>query len=232
MITDPMWALLEPRLEPTGLHACGAKPRLPDRRSSKPSSTSPAPASPGAISPATPAPGTPSATAFAAGSAAAACASSLRASPTTPNSGPSRVRSSIPPSCAPTRTPPEPREKKRLGPERSAEVQGLGRCRGGNASKVIVGATDEDTVVDFDVVPAQRHDAPPLKPLLKKAMKRVPEIEEVVGDRGFDGQPQRQACFDLGTMPQIPGKSTGPSRRRSTTKPTARGTGSSASSRR
>ena len=31
VITDPMWALLEPRLKPTGPHACGAKPRLPDR---------------------------------------------------------------------------------------------------------------------------------------------------------------------------------------------------------
>jgi len=28
-----------------------------------------------------------------------------------------------------------------------------------------------------------------------------------VGDRGFDGQPQREACFGLGVMPQIPGKS-------------------------
>ena len=35
----------------------------------------------------------------------------------------------------------------------------------------------------------------------------MPEIQEVVGDRGFDGQPQREACFDCGTMPQIPGKS-------------------------
>ena len=31
MITDPMWALLEPRLKPTGPKACGAKPRTPDR---------------------------------------------------------------------------------------------------------------------------------------------------------------------------------------------------------
>ena len=31
VITDPVWALLEPRLKPTGLNACGAKPRLPDR---------------------------------------------------------------------------------------------------------------------------------------------------------------------------------------------------------
>jgi transposase len=32
MITDPMWALLEPRLRPTGRNACGGKPRLPDRQ--------------------------------------------------------------------------------------------------------------------------------------------------------------------------------------------------------
>ena len=67
--------------------------------------------------------------------------------------------------------------------------------------------TDENTAVEFAVVPGQRHDAPLLKPLLARALKRVPEIEEVVADKGFDGQPQRQACFDLGTMPQIPGRS-------------------------
>jgi len=31
MITDPMWATLEPRLKPTGPKACGAKPRTSDR---------------------------------------------------------------------------------------------------------------------------------------------------------------------------------------------------------
>ena len=31
MIADPMWALPEPHLEPTGPKACGAKPRTPDR---------------------------------------------------------------------------------------------------------------------------------------------------------------------------------------------------------
>lgn len=31
VITNSMWALLEPRLKPTGLNACGAKPRVPDR---------------------------------------------------------------------------------------------------------------------------------------------------------------------------------------------------------
>ncbi len=67
--------------------------------------------------------------------------------------------------------------------------------------------TDEDTVVAFEVVPGQRHDAPLLKPLPKAAVGRVPAIEEAVADEGFDGRPQRQACFDLGVMPQIPGRS-------------------------
>lgn len=66
--------------------------------------------------------------------------------------------------------------------------------------------TDEDTAISFVVVPGQRHDAPLLEPILKVAMGRVPAIEEVVADKGFDGRPQRQACFDLGTMPQIPGR--------------------------
>jgi len=61
-------------------------------------------------------------------------------------------------------------------------------------------------VIEFDVVPGQRHDAPLLEPLLEKAQKRVPEVEELVGDRGFDGQPQREACLDRDVMPQIPGK--------------------------
>ena len=45
-----------------------------------------------------------------------------------------------------------------------------------------------------------------LKPLLRVAVGRVPALEEVVADKGFDGAPQRQACLDLGTMPQIPGR--------------------------
>ena len=67
--------------------------------------------------------------------------------------------------------------------------------------------TDESTVIAFAVVPGQRHDAPLLKPLLTAAVKRVPETEEAVADKGFDGRPQRQACFDLGVMPQIPSRS-------------------------
>ena len=66
--------------------------------------------------------------------------------------------------------------------------------------------TDENTAIAFAVVPGQRHDAPLLEPILKVAVGRVPATEEVVADKGFDGAPQRRACFALGTMPQIPGR--------------------------
>ncbi len=39
-------------------------------------------------------------------------------------------------------------------------------------------------------IPGQRNNAPLLAPVLKRANVRVPEIEEAVADKGFDGQPQ------------------------------------------
>ena len=90
--------------------------------------------------------------------------------------------------------------------------------------------TDEDTAIAFVVVPGQRHDAPLLEPILKVAVDRVPAIEEVVADKGVDGRPQRQACFDLGVMPASPLSLTGvtlssasanEAARRSETKPRA-----------
>lgn len=67
-------------------------------------------------------------------------------------------------------------------------------------------ATDEDTVVAVDVVAGQRHDAPLLKPMLARTAARVADIGQVVGDKGFDGEPQRQACRDHGAEPVIPAK--------------------------
>jgi transposase len=57
------------------------------------------------------------------------------------------------------------------------------------------------------VVPGQRHDAPLLDPMLDKTAARVGPIDQVVGDRGFDGGPQRQACAGHGAVPVIPAKS-------------------------
>lgn len=68
-------------------------------------------------------------------------------------------------------------------------------------------AADEDTAIAVDVVPGQDHDAPHLGAMLDQTAARSPDVDEVVGDKGFDGEPQRQACRDHGATPVIPYKS-------------------------
>ena len=67
-------------------------------------------------------------------------------------------------------------------------------------------AADEDTAIAVDVVPGQTHEASHLEPMLDATTARVPDLEEAVGDRGFDGEPQRQACRDRDIKPVIPYK--------------------------
>jgi transposase len=67
-------------------------------------------------------------------------------------------------------------------------------------------ATDEDTVVAVDVVPGQASDAPLLEPMLEATCERLPVVDELVGDKAFDGDPQRQACVDRNVFPNVPNK--------------------------
>ena len=83
----------------------------------------------------------------------------------------------------------------------------MGHSRGGLTTKVVVVATDEDTAVAVDVVPGQAHDAPLLKPMLKATCERLPDVEELVGDKAFGGEPQRQACTDRDVILNVPNKS-------------------------
>ena len=71
---------------------------------------------------------------------------------------------------------------------------------------MILTAADEDTAIAVDVVPGQASDAPLLAPLLGATAERVPVIDEVVGDKGFDGDPQRHACIERDIFPNIPNK--------------------------
>lgn len=71
---------------------------------------------------------------------------------------------------------------------------------------MIVTATDEDTALAVNVVPGQSHDAPLCEPMIDRTAKRLPAIDEVVGDKGFDSNPLRQRLLDRGTMPQIPSR--------------------------
>ena len=68
-------------------------------------------------------------------------------------------------------------------------------------------ASDESTPIAVDVIPGHRHEAPRLKPLLGQTAARVEGIDQVVGDKGFDGGPQRDACRAHGADPVIPAKS-------------------------
>jgi transposase len=88
-----------------------------------------------------------------------------------------------------------------------AAAQGLGRSRGGFTSKIIVTAADESTAVVVDVVPGQAGDAPLLEPLLERTIGRVPHFDELVGDKGFDGDGQRAACINRDVFPNIPNRS-------------------------
>lgn len=71
----------------------------------------------------------------------------------------------------------------------------------------MVTVTDEDTVLAVDVVPGQANDAPLLVPMLDRTLDRVPDVGEVVGDKGFDGDALREACGERGVNPNIPVKS-------------------------
>jgi len=71
---------------------------------------------------------------------------------------------------------------------------------------VILTAADEGTALAVDVVPGQAGDAPRLAPMLDATRTRVGEVGELVGDRGLDGDDQREACLDRDVVPVIPNK--------------------------
>ena len=99
------------------------------------------------------------------------------------------------------------RKTKHLGAAESARRQGLGRSRGGLTSKIVLTAADEDTAIAVDVRPGQAHDAPLLRPMLERTAARVERVDQVVGDKAFDGRPQRRACAAIGAAAVIPAKS-------------------------
>jgi transposase len=70
----------------------------------------------------------------------------------------------------------------------------------------VLTATDEDTAIVVEVIPGQASDAPEMEPLLEQTLKRVEVIDELVADKGFDGDAQREACIDNNVFPNIPNR--------------------------
>lgn len=67
-------------------------------------------------------------------------------------------------------------------------------------------AADESTAIAVDVRPGQAHDAPLLKPLLRRTAARAEDVDQVVGDKAFDGTAQRRACEAMGAEAVIPAR--------------------------
>ena len=74
-------------------------------------------------------------------------------------------------------------------------------------TKVILTAADEDTAIAVDALPGQAHDAPHLRRMLARTLVRVGVVDELVADKGFDGDPQRFACIERDVATVIPNKS-------------------------
>lgn len=69
---------------------------------------------------------------------------------------------------------------------------------------MVVTAADEDTALAVAVVPGQAGDAPLLVPMLDATLRRVPDAEELVGDKAFDGDDLRVECLERDVDPNIP----------------------------
>jgi hypothetical protein len=79
----------------------------------------------------------------------------------------------------------------------SASEQGLGRSRGGFSTKMVLTAVDENTPAAVEVLPGQVHEATQVEKMLDATQARLPQIEEAVADKEFDGEPQREAMVAL-----------------------------------
>jgi transposase len=58
---------------------------------------------------------------------------------------------------------------------------------------MVLTAVDENTPVAVEALPGQVHEATQVETMLDATQARLPQIEEAVADKGFDGEPQRQA---------------------------------------
>jgi len=100
-----------------------------------------------------------------------------------------------------------PFARRRCPAEKRAAAQGLGKSRGGFTSKILVTAADADTAAVVDVLlSGQAGDAPLLEPMLEQTIDRVPHFDELVGDKGFDGDDQRPWCMEREVFPNIPNR--------------------------
>jgi transposase len=69
---------------------------------------------------------------------------------------------------------------------------------------MVLTALDENTPIAVEVLPGQVHEAMQVEKMLDATQARLPQIEEAVADKGFDGEPQRRALTSRNIRPVIP----------------------------
>jgi hypothetical protein len=67
----------------------------------------------------------------------------------------------------------------------------------GFSTKMVLTAIDENTPVAVEVLPSQVHEATQVEKMLDASRSRLLKIAEAVADKGFDGEPQREAMVAL-----------------------------------
>ena len=70
---------------------------------------------------------------------------------------------------------------------------------------MILTAADESTALAVDIAPGQASDFTLAEGVLDRTLKRGP-VDEVVGDKGFDGDDLRGGLIDRNVCPVIPNK--------------------------
>ena len=88
-----------------------------------------------------------------------------------------------------------------MGPEANAELQALGRSRGGYGTKAHVLADARGRAIVFAVTPGQAAELPQAEGLLA-CLPGTPLW--TVADRGYSSHALREAIRDLGATPAIP----------------------------
>jgi transposase len=111
---------------------------------------------------------------------------------------------------AQSRRRPDDRLHKRQGPslggrgKRGAEIQAIGRSRGGRTTKIHAVVDGRGRLVAFEITAGQRGDAP----LARSLLEPLPKARLCLADTAYDADKLRAFLIERGTTPVIPNNPT------------------------
>jgi transposase len=105
---------------------------------------------------------------------------------------------------------PDDRLHQRQGPslgggrKRGAEIQAIGRSRGGRTTKIHAVVDGKGRLIAFEITAGQRGDAP----LARTLLEPLPNARLCLADTAYDADKLRRFLIDRGTTPVIPNNPT------------------------